>query len=580
MKESDQILDKLLEEGTIDKEQYQEVKQEIQQGKEKLDDILVNKGITDQEKLTQIRAELNNMPYMDLSNRTLEKEALNTVSYDVAKYYRIVCFEVTKDTLKIGMVDPSNFKAIEAINFLAKGEGKKAEYYLISPLSLEQAFKQYENVEEEIGEALESKFEEEGEEIQMDETSQEAGEEDIQSAPVARIVSVIIRHAVEGRASDIHIEPVKDKTRVRYRVDGVLGTSLVLPKKLHNSIVGRIKVLAKLKIDETRVPQDGRIRLKVNDERVDFRVSILPLMGEEKVVMRILSLDKGVPALEELGYEGRNLEVLKQNIEKSYGILLVTGPTGSGKSTTLASLLSMLNKEEVNISTLEDPIEYYIQGVNQSQVKPEINYTFANGLRSLLRQDPDIFMVGEIRDKETADLCIHAGLTGHFILSTLHTNNSVDSASRLLDMGVEPYLLGSTLNVVVAQRLVRKVCSHCKKQEEIPEEVYKHIKEEVEKLPQSVKENRLNTQAYENKQFYKGEGCAHCGNTGYAQRIAIVEILNITEEIKDIIMENKRTISKEDVRKTQDFINMKQDGILKVLNGETTMKEVLRVINQ
>ncbi len=580
MKENEKILEKLLEEKTINKKQLKEIKEELQESEKKLEDIVVEKEATGTEKIVQLRAEVHNMPYVNLSDKTKTKQALNTIPYDVAKHYKIVCFEKTDVKIKVGIVDPSNFKAIEAINFLAKGENKKAEFYLISSLSLDQAFKQYENVEEEIGEALESKEEEDTSTIKSEQTSEESEDEDISKAPVARIVSVIIRHAVEGRASDIHIEPMKDKTRVRYRVDGVLSTSLVLPKKLLHSIVGRIKVLAKLKLDETRVPQDGRIRLKIKDERIDFRISILPLMEGEKVVMRILSLEKGIPKLKKLGYTGKQLNVIKENIKKTYGMMLITGPTGSGKSTTLASILDILNKEEVNISTLEDPVEYYIAGINQSQVKPEINYTFANGLRSLLRQDPDIFMVGEIRDIETAELCIHAGLTGHFVLSTLHTNNTIDAIPRLLDMKVEPYLLGSTLNVVVAQRLVRRICSHCKEKKEMPADVYESIKKEVDSMPEAIVKNRVNSQALEERSLYEGKGCAYCGNTGYLDRVAIVEVMEVTDSIKNIIMEGKKTLTFDDVRKSQDFITIKQDGIIKVLNGESTIEEVLRVINK
>ncbi len=581
MKENEKILEKLLEEKIINKKQLKEIKEELQESEKKLEDIVVDKEVAGTEKIVQLRAEVHNMPYINLSDKTITKQALNTIPYDVAKHYKIVCFEKTDVKIKAGMVDPSNFKATEAINFLAKGENKKAEFYLISSLSLDQAFKQHENVEEEIGEVLESKEEEEdigG--IKSEQTSEESEDEDISNAPVARIVSVIIKHAVEGRASDIHIEPMKDKTRVRYRVDGVLGTSLVLPKKLLYSIVGRIKVLAKLKLDETRVPQDGRIRLKINNERIDFRISVLPLMEGEKVVMRILSLEKGIPKLKNLGYTGKQLNVIKENIKKTYGMMLITGPTGSGKSTTLASILDILNKEEVNISTLEDPVEYYVIGVNQSQVKPEINYTFANGLRSLLRQDPDIFMVGEIRDIETAKLCIHAGLTGHFVLSTLHTNNTIDAIPRLLDMKVEPYLLGSTLNVVVAQRLVRTICSHCKAKKEMPADVYKSIKKEVDSMPEAIVKNRVNSQTLEEKSLYEGKGCAHCGNTGYLNRVAIVEVMEVTDSIKNIIMEGKKILTFDDVRKSQDFITIKQDGIIKVLNGESTIGEVLRVINK
>ena len=340
--------------------------------------------------------------------------------------------------------------------------------------------------------------------------------------------------------------------------------------------------MSKLKIDETRVPQDGRIRLLVNKKRIDFRVSIMPLGGAEKIVMRILDLSKGVPPLEELGYSSRALSVLKGNIKKTYGLFLITGPTGSGKSTTLASVLSILNKEDVNVATLEDPIEYYIEGVNQSQVKPEIDYTFASGLRSLLRQDPDILMVGEIRDTETVDLCIHAGLTGHLVLSTLHTNNAIDVIPRLLDMKVEPYLLGSTLNAVISQRLVRKICPKCKTDSGFPEEFRERVVSELEDIPKNILKERI--KGYSEQKdlsdftFSRGAGCAHCGNSGYKDRVAIVEIIDITKTLQKKIIQKDQKISIDDVKEDQEYISMKQDGIIKAIQGVTTIEEVLRVI--
>ena len=405
-------------------------------------------------------------------------------------------------------------------------------------------------------------------------------EEIVKSAPVAKIVSVIIRHAIEGRASDIHIEPSQKESRVRYRIDGVLSTSLILPKDIHGAIVARIKVLANLKLDETRIPQDGRYRITVNNKEIDLRISVLPLFDNEKVVMRILDTTRGAPSLEELGYQGIGLSVIKRNVQRKDGMLLITGPTGSGKSTTLFSILNIVNDEGINISTLEDPVEYYIKGVNQSQVRPEVGFTFASGLRSLLRQDPDIIMVGEIRDNETAELAIHAGLTGHFVLSTLHTNDAFGAIPRLLDMKVEPFLLGSTLNTVAGQRLGRRICSYCKAEVSLPADILMDVKAEIDKISPVIIENIFPSLDKEKLIFYKGAGCQHCGNTGYNGRIALVEVIDINDKIKSMIMEmgEKKFFKLENILQTQQFITMKQDGIIKALQGATTMEEILRVI--
>jgi type IV pilus assembly protein PilB len=338
--------------------------------------------------------------------------------------------------------------------------------------------------------------------------------------------------------------------------------------------------MANLKLDETRIPQDGRIRVRIGDKDVDLRISILPLLGDEKVVMRILDVSKKAPTIEDLGFMGNSLKIIKKNIKKTEGMFLMTGPTGSGKSTTLFSILNILNKEGVNISTLEDPVEYYIAGVNQSQVKPEIGFTFASGLRALLRQDPNIIMVGEIRDNETAELAVHAGLTGHFVLSTLHTNDAIGAIPRLVDMGAEPFLLGSTLNTVVAQRLVRKICSFCKAEENLPEQKIKDAEENLNKVPEAYIKENLPDFNIKNLVFYKGKGCSHCGNTGYSGRLVIAEIIDITDDIKEIIIENKKTLKTEDLVKSQNFITIKQDSIIKVLLGLTTMEEVSRVLSE
>jgi len=404
-------------------------------------------------------------------------------------------------------------------------------------------------------------------------------EEITKTAPVSKIVSVIIRHAVEGQASDIHIEPAQNETRVRYRIDGILHTSLVLPKNVHSAIVGRVKVLCNLKLDETRLPQDGRVRVSINNKDIDLRVSILPLMDEEKVVMRILDMSRGAPSLTELGFIGPGLNIIMAKLKMTDGMFLVTGPTGSGKSTTLFSILNFLNKEGINIITLEDPVEYFIKGINQSQIRPEIGFTFASGLRSLLRQDPDIIMVGEIRDSETAELGIHAGLTGHFVLSTLHTNDALGAIPRFLDMKVEPFLLGSTLNIVVAQRLARKICEYCKEEDKLPQEVSDDIKKELAATPPAVIEQLLPGFDAKKIKFYRGKGCARCGSTGYLGRIALAEVIDVNDKIREFIMENKRNLTLDDLIKNQNFITMKQDGIIKVLMGLTTIEEVLRTVH-
>jgi len=580
MDKQEELLKLIVEKKLLDEAKVLEIKDKARTAEQKAEDFIVSQGLLDAEKITELKAEVYGFPYESLLGKEVRSDVLNIISFEAAENYEIVCFDKSGDKIKVGLTDPENFKAREAVNFLAKEEGLDVDYYLISEQSFKKIFKQYKDLKSEIDRALEIRAEEErGESLKKKKGPEGDLEEIIKTAPVAKIVSVIVRHAVEGRASDIHIEPSQKESRVRYRIDGVLHTSLVLPKNVHSAIIARIKVLANLKLDETRIPQDGRIRLEIDEKKIDFRVSVLPLMGEEKVVMRILDTAKGAPTLEQLGYDGRALRIIKENIKKTNGMFLVTGPTGSGKSTTLFSVLNMLNKEGVNISTLEDPVEYFIKGVNQSQIRPEIGFTFASGLRSLLRQDPDIVMVGEVRDNETAELAIHASLTGHFVLSTLHTNSAIGAIPRLLDMEVEPFLLGSTLNVIIAQRLARKNCPYCRKEEKLPPDIVADMEKEMATVPESImKEALKDFTTIKETVVYHGSGCARCGNSGYSGRVGIVEALDINDKIKDFIME-KKNLRLEDVRANQDFTSMKQDGIIKVLRGETTMEEVLRVIS-
>lgn len=579
MSKQEKLLQLLEEKKIVTKEQLDKIRDDSKFADKKIEDILVEQGMVDPEDMARLKAQVYKMPYKDLLAQKVDDKILDIISRESAENYKIICFARSGDKIKIGLTNPDDFKAIEAVNFLAKEENIQVEYYLISNLSFKKVFKQYKNLEKEVSRALESKAQEEAKELVKKKAKKENLEEITKSAPVAKIVSVIIRHAVEGRASDIHIEPSQKESRVRYRIDGVLRTSLILPKNILGAIVARIKVLANLKLDETRIPQDGRIRLVINEKEVDFRVSILPLVGEEKVVMRILDTTGGAPKLEDLGYGGRVLKIIKENLKKTSGLFLVTGPTGSGKSTTLFSVLNMLNKEGVNISTLEDPVEYFIKGVNQSQIRPNIGFTFANGLRSLLRQDPDIIMVGEIRDNETAELAIHAALTGHLVLSTLHTNSAIGAVPRLLDMKAESFLLGSTLNIVVGQRLARRICSHCKKEDKLPPDILADIENEFKNMPKNItKEAVKSLSNIKSAVFYKGQGCPRCGNSGYSGRVAIVEVLDVDEKIKEAIMNENKILQMKRVKESQDFITMKQDGIIKVLDGVTTMEEVLRVV--
>jgi type IV pilus assembly protein PilB len=387
------------------------------------------------------------------------------------------------------------------------------------------------------------------------------------------MVSVILRHAVEGKASDVHIEPVGDETRVRFRIDGILHTSLILPKNVHQSIVARIKVLSNLKIDETRIPQDGRFRMVIDGHDIDYRISTLPLVTNEKVVMRILDTSTNLTNLDHLGFEGKSLDAMKLNISKSHGMFLITGPTGSGKSTTLYALLGVLNEEAVNIVTLEDPVEYFMKGINQSQVNSEVGLTFAAGLRSILRQDPDVVMVGEIRDNETAELGVHAALTGHLVFSTLHTNDAFGAIPRLIDMNIEPFLIASSLNVVMAQRLVRRICSHCVQDTKIPEQLEAEVWDEIGRVEKAAIPPDSNL--VKPLKFYRGQGCVRCENTGYKGRVSIAEVLTATPEVQQII------VSKGDILaalrqefKKQGMFSMKQDGIFKAIRGITTIEEV------
>jgi len=577
------LLEQLVDKGWLEADKIASILSEAQAANMELPAFLLEKNIVSEERLAEVKSIIYNLPYHLHSDEAVTEKALNFLPEGIARTYNMVCFEWEGEDLKIGLVEP-NLKAMEAVNFLALDDKLKVSYYLISRNSWQRIFKQYQKMEEEVSSALEIKAQEDNDDLDILKTDEETinNDENINSAPVSRIVSVIIRHAVDARASDIHIEPYDKESRVRYRIDGILHTSLTLPKSIHNSIIARIKVMAKLKLDETRIPQDGRIRLSINKRSIDFRISTLPLASQEKVVMRILDTAKGAPALADLGFNSNSLKVLNEATKKTSGIILVTGPTGSGKTTTLYSLLDILNKEGVNISTLEDPIEYEMKGINQSQVRPKVGFTFATGLRSLLRQDPNIIMVGEIRDEETAELSIHASLTGHLVISTLHTNDALGAIFRLLDMKIERFLLASTLHTVVAQRLARKLCNRCKEEIKLPEKELQDMIDNLKTVSQTILKKELpDLSSIDNlseQKFYKAVGCNHCEKTGYTGRVAISEVIEINETLKEMVNSGDKNFNIEAVMKSQDFISILQDGIVKVAQGLTTMEEILRVI--
>lgn len=513
------------------------------------------------------------IPYVDLSKSKVAKEVLALIPEHIARLYQAVPVEKKdENTLVVAMVDPGDHQAIE---FLKKRTGLSIETRLATQDDIATVLDQYTGIAGELQEIVETAAgEKKG---QAEEKPALAGQAELEdlgaSAPAAKIVSSLIRRAVRDRASDIHIEPSETDVIVRFRVDGILRKVVSLPKDVQAAVISRIKILTNMKIDETRLPQDGRFQVQVDRGEVDFRVSTFPTVNGEKVVMRILDKTRGILTLDQLGLRGRGFDVVSENIHKAHGMILVTGPTGSGKSTTLYAVLDQLKNVATNIITMEDPVEYRMQGVNQGQVNAEIGFTFASGLRSILRQDPNVVMIGEIRDGETATMAVQAALTGHIVLTTLHTNDASGAIPRLIDMGVEPFLITSSLNAVVAQRLCRKICDHCKETVELPASGLDDVKKEIAKLPK-VEADKMRGKPLT---FYKGKGCEQCGDTGYKGRIGIFEILPVTEKIKQLTLERTGSSVLQEAAVAEGMLTLKQDGIMKGLEGITTLEEVWRV---
>lgn len=561
----------LFDKGFITQEKLDELNLKLLKTGQSEEELIRASKIISDEDFVKAKAEFLNIPFVDLETIGFSPEALSLVPESVAQKYRIVPyhFDAKNKILNVAMVDPLD---LETVEFLEKKTGLNIK----TGISLEkqidsfirEKYAQEKGITSEVNMALNERKEEE-------KVVRAKSEAVSSEAPVAKIVTTILQYAIKARASDVHIEPQEDNVRVRYRIDGILQEKYLLPRNVCEAVVSRIKILANLKIDEKRVPQDGRFFFSADGNDIDLRVSTLPTTYGEKVVMRLLNKSQKVPTLPDLGLRGRALKNLMDAITRPHGIIIVCGPTGSGKTTTLYSVLDIVATPKVNVVTIEDPVEYQMKGINQVQVNPQAGLTFASALRSFLRQDPNIMMVGEIRDSETAELAINAALTGHLVFSTLHTNDASGVPPRMLDMGVEAFLLVSSLNCVVGQRVLRKVCPNCAKEVDIPEDIVAKFKKDLGPI-YTMMEEKWKSEG-KHLQMPQVVGCDKCNNTGYLGRIAIFEVMPITEKISKLIIE--RAIAS-DIKKEameEGMLTMEQDGLVKVLEGVTTIDEVLRV---
>ena len=561
------LADILLSFGALSSNVASQVKlAEVQTGTSQ-EDLIRRQNLVTEEELTRAKAALYNIPFIDLTTTPASPEALALLPQEVAQRFKVfpVSADRTSKQLVLAMADPLDLSAIE---FIEQKTG-----FRVKPMAgVAAKIDEYVNIK--YSGSLSSEVTEALKEVAVDKEKVKildlAKVGFIREEKIAEIVTHILDFAVRARASDIHIEPQEKSTRVRYRIDGILQEKLTIPKELHDSLISRVKILSGMKIDEKRIPQDGRFNFKTSIDEVDLRVSSLPTTWGEKIVMRLLKKTGGVPELTELGLRGQGLKTLQDAILRPHGIILICGPTGSGKTTTLYSIISKINTPKVNIVTLEDPIEYKIAGVNQVQINPGAGLTFASGLRSFLRQDPNIILVGEIRDRETADLAIQASLTGHLVFSTLHTNNAAGALPRLLDMGAEPYLLASSMTAIVAQRVARKIHEKCKESYAAEPKIIEDIKKQLGNLWPDGRDTKL----------FKGKGDDECANSGYYGRLGIFEVLPVTDKIGRLILSRSAASDIEAQAREEGMITLKQDGYLKVVEGITTMEEILRVAQE
>lgn len=568
---------KLIESGILDKKKQAELEYDIEKTGKTEEEIILEKGIIAEDVLFNFKSEILKIPLKKIDIKDVPLEILGLIPEEPTATYKMVPLSRKDNKLEIGMVYPENILAQDALRFLSRQGKFEYKVFLITLSDFSKLLKQHRTFKGETEKALAEL--EKSKKISSKEAEAEIKGIDVTGggAPIIKMVYVILRHALESNASDIHIEPGKDKLKVRFRVDGILYPSLFLPLSVHSPIISRVKILTNLKIDESRIPQDGRFSAKINDKEIDFRVATFPTLFGEKVAIRILDPTEGLKSYEEMGLEGRNLEIIKEGIKKPYGMILSTGPTGSGKTTTLYALLRLLNNEGVNIVTIEDPIEYSILGINQSQIKPDIGYTFAEGLRQILRQDPNIIMVGEIRDEETANLVTHAALTGHIVLSTLHTNSAVGVIPRLIDMGVRQFLIPYTLRVIISQRLIRILCPHCRKKVVPNEKIKNYILSQIKLIPPSQRKEIKITDSFN---IFEPKGCEKCNLKGYAGRTGLFEVLSVDNELTEVILKNPTESAVLKVAQKQGMLTMEQQGILKVLAGETSIEELSRVTEE
>ena len=568
------ILEILAQKNSIRKEDVAAIKKQLATSGMTVEKILIERGVS-LEDILAAKGEYLNIPTRTIGDQNIPFNILEYIPEESAIHYRFVPIGLKEGTLEVGFVDPDNIEARDALNFIACKLNLPFKIFLITQQDFEKVLEIYKGLSGEVTKALselESELSSEEMEISSSDTEDISaactGMRIIEDAPVTKIVATILRYATEGNASDVHVEAMRDKIRVRFRVDGVLNTSLVLPMKVHSAVVARIKILSNMKLDEKRKPQDGRFSARIDGRKIDFRVSTFPAYYGEKVVMRILDQEKGVKKLDAMGITERNLTLIKDAITRPYGLILITGPTGSGKSTTLYSMLNEVDRETENVLSLEDPIEYNIEGMSQSQVKPEIGYTFATGLRTTLRQDPDIIMVGEIRDKETAQLAVQAALTGHLVFSTIHTNNAAGVIPRLIDMGVDPYLIAPTLILTIAQRLVNLICPGSGVEIPIDGSLKVMVDKQFADLPEAYRKS-----IPEVKTVLGIAASPECPN-GTRGRTAVFEVFKMDKDLEGVILNTPTELEISKHLRSKGMLSMKEDAILKAFKKEIPFEEV------
>ncbi len=576
-----QLKEFILDSGLVSKKAFAEAEKEAKKKEQSVGDILVSNGDFTEDDLRRIQAYILGIPFVNLQNKRVDTDVLSLIPEPIARNHNIVAYKKTDESLEVAMLNTDN---LTAIDFIKKKVNLKILPRLTDTDSIKFVLKQYQkSLKDEFGDIIMRESASlkgfSGEEENMSGEDLKKLAEDL---PVVRIVDSLLRHAANQNASDIHIEPMDNQVLIRYRIDGILHDTMTLPKRAASPITARIKVLSNLKLDEKRLPQDGRFKMETGSERVSFRVSVLPTYYGEKTVMRLLREDISGFTLEGLGFHGEGLERIHKATRSKTGMILTTGPTGSGKTTTLYTILDILNTADVNISTIEDPIEYQMPRINQTQVKPDIGFTFATGLRALVRQDPDVIMVGEIRDNETASLAINAALTGHLVLSTLHTNSAAGAMPRLIDMDSEPFLLVSTIEVIIGQRLVRQLCDSKEEYTLSDSEIKKLGKVvDLDAVLKALKEEKIvdGKATWKNIPFYKEKPSTECED-GFSGRLGIHEILYMSDTIKNLIMKGSTSEEIEAQAKSEGMMTMIEDGVFKAVKGITTIEEVLRVISE